>query len=81
MLYVLHLSWVLLLLTLAPAYAEIYTWVDRDGRVHCTTTIAGIPQHCQQADSCIWLTHLRMSQGRTPWLRSMHRHSPHSAEA
>ena len=33
MLYVLHLSWVLLLLTLAPAYAEIYTWVDRDGRV------------------------------------------------
>ena len=43
MLYVLHLSCVLLLLTLAPAYAEIYKWVDRDGRVHFTDSIAGIP--------------------------------------
>ena len=43
MLYVLQLLWVLLLLTLAPAYAEIYKWVDRDGRVHFTDTIAGIP--------------------------------------
>ena len=31
---VFHLSWVILLLALAPAYAEIYKWVDRDGRVH-----------------------------------------------
>lgn len=41
--YVLYLSCVLLLLTLAPAYAEIYKWVDRDGRVHFTDTTAGIP--------------------------------------
>ena len=41
--YVLHLSCVLLLLTLAPVQAEIYKWVDRDGRVHFTDTIAGIP--------------------------------------
>jgi len=41
--YVLHLSCVLLLLTLVPAYAEIYKWVDRDGRVHLTDTPAGIP--------------------------------------
>lgn len=40
---VFHLSWVLLLLTLAPAYAEIYKWVDGDGRAHFTDTIAGIP--------------------------------------
>jgi len=32
-----------LLLTLAPAYAEIYKWVDRDGRVHFSDTLAGIP--------------------------------------
>jgi clan AA aspartic protease (TIGR02281 family) len=43
MLYVVQLSWVLLFLTLAPAYAEIYKWVDRDGGVHFTDTIAGIP--------------------------------------
>lgn len=43
MLYVLHLSCVLLLLTLVPADAEIYKWVDRDGRVHFTDTTAGIP--------------------------------------
>jgi clan AA aspartic protease (TIGR02281 family) len=43
MLYVLHLSCVLLLLSLAPAYAEIYKWVDRDGGVHFTDTLAGIP--------------------------------------
>ena len=43
MLSVLYLSCVLLLLTLAPAYAEIYKWVDRDGQVHFTDTIAGIP--------------------------------------
>lgn len=43
MLYVLHLSCVLLLLILAPADAEIYKWVDRDGRVHFTDTTAGIP--------------------------------------
>ena len=37
------LSGVLLLLTLAPANAEIYKWIDRDGRVHFADTIAGIP--------------------------------------
>ena len=40
---VFRLSWGLLLLALAPAYAEIYKWVDRDGRVHFSDTIAGIP--------------------------------------
>src|SRR5215831_11118871 len=40
---VFHLSWVLLLLALTPAYAEIYKWVDRDGRVHFSDTLAGIP--------------------------------------
>ena len=40
---VFRLSWVILLLTLAPAYAEIYKWVDRDGRVHFSDTLAGIP--------------------------------------
>jgi clan AA aspartic protease (TIGR02281 family) len=40
---VFHLSWVILLLALAPAYAEIYKWVDRDGRVHFSDTLAGIP--------------------------------------
>jgi clan AA aspartic protease (TIGR02281 family) len=40
---VFRLSWVLLLLTLVPAYAEIYKWVDRDGRVHFSDTLAGIP--------------------------------------
>ena len=43
MLSVFHLSWVLLLLAIAPAYAEIYKWVDGDGRVHFTDTIASIP--------------------------------------
>ena len=43
MLYVVQLFWVLVLLTLAPASAEIYKWVDRDGQVHFTDTIAGIP--------------------------------------
>jgi len=43
MLYVLQLLCVLLLLPLAPASAEIYKWVDRDGGVHFTDTIAGIP--------------------------------------
>jgi clan AA aspartic protease (TIGR02281 family) len=43
MLPVFHLSWIVLLLALAPAYAEIYKWVDRDGRVHFTDTTAGIP--------------------------------------
>jgi len=43
MLYVLYLSYVLGLLTLTPAYAEIYKWVDRAGRVHFTDTTAGIP--------------------------------------
>ena len=38
-----HLWWVLLLLALGPAYAEIYKWVDRDGRVHFSDTLAGIP--------------------------------------
>lgn len=41
--YVFHLSWVILLLALAPAYAGIYKWVDRNGRVHFTDTIASIP--------------------------------------
>src|SRR5262245_20806579 len=40
---VFHLSWVILLLALAPAYAEIYKWVDHDGRVHFSDTLAGIP--------------------------------------
>ena len=33
----------ILLLALAPAYAGIYKWVDRNGRVHFTDTIASIP--------------------------------------
>src|SRR5215467_13435563 len=40
---VFRLSWVILFLALAPAYAEIYKWVDRDGRVHFSDTLAGIP--------------------------------------
>ena len=40
---VFRLSWILLLLALVPAYAEIYKWVDRDGRVHFSDTLAGIP--------------------------------------
>jgi clan AA aspartic protease (TIGR02281 family) len=40
---VFRLSWVILLLALAPAYAEMYKWVDRDGRVHLSDTLAGIP--------------------------------------
>jgi aspartyl protease family protein len=43
MLRVLHLSYVLVLLLLAPGYAQIYKWTDRTGRVHFTDTIAGIP--------------------------------------
>jgi len=38
-----RLSWVILFLALAPAYAEIYKWVDREGRVHFSDTLAGIP--------------------------------------
>src|SRR5262249_48895620 len=38
-----HLSWGILLLAVAPTYAEIYKWVDRDGRVHFSDTLAGIP--------------------------------------
>src|SRR5262252_6381373 len=41
--YMFRLSWVILFLALAPAYAEIYKWVDRDGRVHFSDTLAGIP--------------------------------------
>ena len=40
---VFRLSWGLLLLALAPAYAEIYKWVDRDWRVHFSDTLAGVP--------------------------------------
>lgn len=40
---VFRLSWILLLLALVPAYAEIYKWVDRDGRVHFSDTLASIP--------------------------------------
>src|SRR5215470_20415077 len=40
---VFRLSWVILFLALAPAYAEIYKWVDRDGRVHFSDTLAGVP--------------------------------------
>lgn len=43
MLCVVHLSCVLVLLLLTPGYAQIYKWVDRDGRVHLTDTIEGIP--------------------------------------
>jgi clan AA aspartic protease (TIGR02281 family) len=41
--YVFHLSWLILFLALAPGYAEIYKWVDGNGRVHFTDTIASIP--------------------------------------
>jgi len=41
--HVFRLAWVILLLALAPAYAEIYKWVDRDGRVHFSDTLSGIP--------------------------------------
>jgi len=41
--YVFHLSWVILLLTAPSAYAEIYKWIDGNGRVHFTDTIAGVP--------------------------------------
>ena len=40
---VFHLSWVILLLALASVYAEIYKWVDRDGRVHFSDTLTDIP--------------------------------------
>ena len=40
---VFHLSWIILLLALAPAYAEIYKWIDRDGRVHFSDTLASVP--------------------------------------
>ena len=40
---VFHLTWVILLLALDPAYTEIYKWVDRDGSVHFSDTLAGIP--------------------------------------
>ena len=43
MLYVLHLSCVLLLLTLAPAYAEIYKWVDDNGVPHFADGIDSVP--------------------------------------
>jgi clan AA aspartic protease (TIGR02281 family) len=43
MLRVLHLSCVLVLLSLTLVYAQIYKWVDRDGRVHFSDTIAGVP--------------------------------------
>src|SRR5205807_356869 len=36
---VFRLSWVILLLALALAYAEIYKWVDRDGKVHFSDTL------------------------------------------
>jgi clan AA aspartic protease (TIGR02281 family) len=35
--------WVVVLLALTPASAEIYKWVDRNGQVHFTDTTAGIP--------------------------------------
>ena len=38
-----HLSWIILLLALAPAYAEIYKWIDRNGRAHFSDTLAGVP--------------------------------------
>jgi clan AA aspartic protease (TIGR02281 family) len=38
-----HLSWMILLLAPALAYAEIYKWVDRDGRVHFSDTLASVP--------------------------------------
>lgn len=33
----------LMVLLLVPGHAQIYKWVDRDGRVHFTDTTAGIP--------------------------------------
>jgi clan AA aspartic protease (TIGR02281 family) len=41
--HVIHLAWILALLGLAPAYAEIYKWLDRDGRAHFSDTLAGVP--------------------------------------
>jgi clan AA aspartic protease (TIGR02281 family) len=41
--HVFHLTWVILLLALAPAYTEIYKWVDSDGSVHFSDTLSGIP--------------------------------------
>ena len=38
-----HLSWMILLLVLVPAHAEIYKWIDRDGRAHFSDTLAGVP--------------------------------------
>ena len=38
-----HLAWIILLLALAPAYAEIYKWIDRNGRAHFSDTLAGVP--------------------------------------
>lgn len=43
MLSVRHLAWVILCITLSPAHAEIYKWVDRHGRIHFSDTTAGIP--------------------------------------
>jgi len=43
MLQVFHLWWLIVLLTLAPASAEIYKWIDRDGRAHFSDTLAGVP--------------------------------------
>ena len=43
MLQVFHLWWLIVLLALAPAYAEIYKWIDRDGRAHFSDTLAGVP--------------------------------------
>jgi clan AA aspartic protease (TIGR02281 family) len=40
---VFHLTWLILLLALAPAYTEIYKWVDRDGNVHFSDTLSSIP--------------------------------------
>jgi clan AA aspartic protease (TIGR02281 family) len=40
---VFHLTWVILLLALAPARTEIYKWVDSDGSVHFSDTLSGIP--------------------------------------
>jgi clan AA aspartic protease (TIGR02281 family) len=41
--HVFRLSWILLLLALVPAYAEIYKWIDREGRAHFSDTLAGVP--------------------------------------
>lgn len=38
-----RLMWLIVLLGLTPASAEMYKWVDRHGKVHLSDTVEGIP--------------------------------------